>query len=256
MSSRYAKKLQGKRVLFFGGTVGIGFAVAQAANENGASLIITGSNQERLDEAARKLHTEGATGVETHIIDLVKTDELDQAFPALLKAASHDGAKPIDHIVWTAGDRGAIFSDLAGLNDKTFHAATAVRLTAAVLLSRALLTTEFKYFKKSASSSITFTGGSGATTVITRLVAEALFGLVKGLALEIAPIRANVVQPGLTLTEVMLQKLPEPAQKDAAQGTLTKVLATPEDVAEAYLYVMKNNSVTGQALISDSGKTV
>lgn len=260
MSSKYLKKLEGQRVLIFGGTSGIGYAVAEASIENGASIAIAGSNQERLNTTAKQLQTSYPdlkdSPIETHVIDLSRSADLEGALPELLKQASHNGSKPIDHIVWTAGDAGNIFANLDSASLSTIQSAMAVRLIAPALLGHAIVTTEFKYFNKSPSSSITFTGGSGTTKAVIRMVGNGLEGLVAGLAVELGPIRVNVVHPGLTLTEKMKKRLPEQALEGARKGTLTQQLATPEDLAEAYLYVMKSNAVTGQVLNSDSGKTI
>ena len=79
---------------------------------------------------------------------------------------------------------------------------------------------------------------------------------MKGLAVTLAPIRVNVVAPGLVLTE-LLDKLPKEmafaSLEKAKEKSLTKDNGLPDDASEAYLYFMKDSFVTGVVLDTNGG---
>jgi NAD(P)-dependent dehydrogenase (short-subunit alcohol dehydrogenase family) len=52
---KFVPKLQGKRILIFGGTSGIGSAIAEGCFEQGAHIVITGSNGEKLERTVQRL---------------------------------------------------------------------------------------------------------------------------------------------------------------------------------------------------------
>lgn len=85
-----------------------------------------------------------------------------------------------------------------------------------------------------------------------------LYGLTRALCLEMAPVRVNVVSPGAVLTELW-DAMPEgiyKALKESAERTLpTRQISVPQDVAEAYLYCMKDAGVNGATISSKWGWT-
>lgn len=86
--------------------------------------------------------------------------------------------------------------------------------------------------------------------------------LVRTLAVDMAPIRANGVHPGPVITEFWGggEKLPEEKAeelgKQVGQGLLTGRAGRVEDLAEAYVYLMKDTNVTGQMILSDGGSVL
>ena len=86
--------------------------------------------------------------------------------------------------------------------------------------------------------------------------AGAAEALVRGLAVELAPVRVNAVRAGAVRTE-MWDRVPEP-QRDTvfsrlAQHTLVGSIGEPEQIAMAHLYLMRNGYVTGTVLGVDGG---
>lgn len=85
---KYLHKLQDKRVLIFGGSSGFGFAVAEAAIEHGANIIISSSSQDKLNNAVSRLteqYPDTKPGqVTSSIIDLATLESLDSRLEALL----------------------------------------------------------------------------------------------------------------------------------------------------------------------------
>ena len=91
-------------------------------------------------------------------------------------------------------------------------------------------------------------------------MAAYLEGMTKGLAVDLAPIRVNMVALGPVDTELIRsfaggsQEKVKRMFETIAQNNLLEKVGSPEDVAEAYLYFMKDSFVTGQILISDGGQ--
>jgi NAD(P)-dependent dehydrogenase (short-subunit alcohol dehydrogenase family) len=98
---KYTSKLHGAKVLVMGGTSGIGFGVAEACLENGATVIISSSNEKRIQDAVARLQTSypsrkaDVTGYPCNL----KSQELESNIVKLL-----DSCGTLDHIVYTAGD--------------------------------------------------------------------------------------------------------------------------------------------------------
>ena len=82
-------------------------------------------------------------------------------------------------------------------------------------------------------------------------------GIMRGLAVDLAPVRVNMVSPGAVHTE-LFDDIPKERLESVLQGyrdgTLTGKVGTPEDLAEAYLYAMRDQFVTGKILGSDGGR--
>lgn len=84
--------------------------------------------------------------------------------------------------------------------------------------------------------------------------------MARNLALELKPVRVNVVMPGLVDTE-MWETETTPDEREAMfkfmQGKLpTGRIATADDVAEAYIYLMKDRNITGRVITTDSGTSL
>lgn len=87
--------------------------------------------------------------------------------------------------------------------------------------------------------------------------ATGLHGLTRNLALDLKPIRVNLVSPGVVETELWDSSFDQETKKKHLEGVSEHVptgrVAQPEDVAEAYLFLMKDPSVTGTVIDSNSG---
>jgi NAD(P)-dependent dehydrogenase (short-subunit alcohol dehydrogenase family) len=234
-------KLRDKRVLVIGGSSGIGLAVAQAALAEGARVTIASSNPERLRRAVARLG--GGEGI---CLDV--TDEM--AVQAFFAASGG-----IDHIVFTAADWAQVdhstFADIdltaaATLFDVRFWGAVAVAKHGAKCMP--------------AGGSITLTNGMAAHRpqkglAVATAMAGAVEHLVKGLAVELAPVRVNGICPGAIRTEAWAE-LPEDFRRfqeaRLAKQLVPRVGDTAE-VAEAYLYLMRGTYTTGQTLRVEGG---
>lgn len=95
------------------------------------------------------------------------------------------------------------------------------------------------------SSVLTFSGARAAVNILTRMLAKTL-----------APkIQVNAVAPGYTLTRFW-DKMSKQGVKELLDETLNKQWVKPEEIADTFIYLAKNDSVTGQVLVVDAGYTV
>lgn len=162
----------------------------------------------------------------------------------------------IDHIVFTAGDKLAAMP-LQEITLEKIHAAGQIRFAAPLLVAKI----GSKYLEKSSNTSIILTTGSVAERPIPNWsvvcgYAAALHGLTRNLAIDLKPIRVNLVSPGGLTTELwkdMKNEQKEKMYKGWAETNPTGHAGTPEEVAEAYLWLMKDSNVTGRIAASDSG---
>ena len=230
--------LDKKRVVVIGGTSGIGFAIAKLAQSIGADVVVASSNAKNVEAAIKRL-----PGAEGEPVDLRNEDNVSRFF---------DKIGPFDHLAVTAGDW-----------NMSLHTATqdvdlvASRDIFAVRFWGAIAAVKHGVRVIREQGSITLTSGMVAHRPMKNRPLAAAGGgamefLARGLAVDLAPTRVNVVCPGLILTEPV-QKMPqERLQAIVAQLPIPRA-ATPEEAAMAYVYAMVNRYVTGQVLQVDGG---
>lgn len=252
---KFINKLQGQRVLIFGGTSGIGYAVAEACVEHGCTVVLSGSNAPRLGEAVLRLKTSypdlKSSQVIIHACDLSDKDGLESNVQKLLSVVTRDATDKLNHVVFTAGDARSL-GPLAEVTVEQFERNQVVRNVAPIIIAKYLP----QYLDKSPDSSYTLTGGfifSKPPPGFGLHAATGIEGLARGLAVDMAPVRVNLVSPGVIRTEA-LRNVPEQALEGLAQATVTKRLGRPEDIAEAYLYLMKDGFITGSVVHSNGGR--
>jgi len=228
-----------KMVVVLGGSSGMGLATAKAAKADGARVVIAGRSRERL-QAARAVLGDGVRTVALDVGDEMGTRAL---FSEL---------GPVDHVFITAG---AVLFD-----PKLAPDAASVRPALDTRFWGAFNAAKFAAANMSTGGSITFTSGTAAMRPIRGAsVAGASCGAVeafaRSLAVDLAPIRVNTIQPGLIDTP-FLDTLGE--RRSAIIAEYSRRLPVgrvgrTEDVADAVLFLMKNGFVTGITLTVDGG---
>ncbi len=239
--------LKGQHVVVIGGSSGIGLAVARGALADGARVTIGSSNPQNVEAAVGKLGA-GAAG---HAVNV--RDEGDVG-------AFFDKAGPLDHLVYTAGDWGSARTPRS-LAETDFGEAQALF---AVRFWGALAAVKHAAAKLDGKGSITLTNGMIAHrprkgTPISTAMAGGIEHLTRGLAVDLAPIRVNCVCPAGIRTDVW-NSIPED-QREARFAEMTRRqpvarIGEPDEVAEAYLYLMRGGYTTGQVLLVDGGSSV
>lgn len=297
MLPKYSK-LADKKVLLIGGTSGIGFATAALVLEHNGIAIISSSQPSKIESALLRLRTtypELANRVTGFPCDLSDPDTLDSNITALFEFAasfkpspflstlksqrpviSQDAAStaqsPIHHITFTAGNAAPI-TPLSQASSTALTDLAQVRYVAAVFVAKHAP----KYLAPGPESSLTFTSNVSdikpAKGWALSTAATSLMGLVRGAALDLAPVRVNLVKVGWVETERLRSMIgyigdevgkrdDEAGQRgrkmleDRARQSLTGKLGSPDSVAEAYMYFIKDWHVTGQSIVTDGGYTL
>ncbi|KAF7346552.1 NAD(P)-binding protein [Mycena sanguinolenta] len=247
--------------LVIGGSSGIGFAVASAALANGSKVHITSVTSEKLSTKVTQLQSlYPKAHVKGSVADLGSPETLEANLQAVLDAAVNEAGGPLDHIVYTSGDGAIGGVTLAEVTAQRALQPFTVRYLGPLLVGKLVAANPGKYLKAAHTSSITLTSGvlahrprPGNSPVIG--VAGAVEVLTKALAVDLAPIRVNVVIPGLVNTE-LVQRLTG-GNADVLNmfkgASLTKELGTPEGSAEAYLFCMRSALATGQGFHIENG---
>lgn len=96
----------------------------------------------------------------------------------------------------------------------------------------------------------------GAGWSMASAICGAMEGFVRAMAVELSPIRVNCVVPGVIRTP--LWDSMDPLERDklfnqVSNNSLVKRVGLPDDVAEGFLYLMKQRNGTGQSLLIDGG---
>jgi NAD(P)-dependent dehydrogenase (short-subunit alcohol dehydrogenase family) len=231
--------MSSRTLLVVGGTSGIGLEVARAARSRGDEVVITGRDEDRAVKVAETLG-EGVRGLG---LDLAEPTEL---------AARLEDVERVDGLVLSAVERDQNAID-------TYDIAGAMRLVTLKLVGytevvHALL----PRMPASADTSIVVFGGRakdrpypGSTTVST--VNGGVDGLVRTLALQLAPIRINALHPGIVSDSPFWAGKP-PTVLDAYRArTPAGELATMADVVDAVEFLLRNRAMTAASLYVDCG---
>lgn len=237
--------LQHQHIVILGGSAGIGLAVARRAAGEGARVTVVSHGRTRVDRAVAQLNdgpNQTAAGV-----------AVDLRSPSAI-AALFDTLGPIDHLVYTAGEE-LLISPLAELDLAKARSFFELRYWGALAAVQAAAP------HLAPGGSIVLTSGAAGHRphpgfVIGASICAAMEAVTRTLAVELAPIRVNVVTPGFVDTELWSNIPLEGRQqmfRDAAAKLPVRRIGTPDDIAEHYLSFMRGGYVTGQALVVDGG---
>ena len=231
--------LTGQTVVVIGGSAGIGLETARAARAEGAEVILTARNPERLEQAASEL---GAMGTAT----------FDATDPEQLARFFGDLEKPVDHVMLSGS--GPYYAPLAEMDFDEVRKDVDQHLLAPLHVGRLAV--------GRVRGSLVFIGGTGGRrrgvglTLIGALSA-ATPALVENLAVEIAPIRVNLVAPGFVDTALSASLLGDDldARREEIRRTVPigRVVG-PADVAALAVHLMTNTALTGGIYDVDGGQ--
>lgn len=233
--------LQHQRVVLLGGTSGIGLASAQAVQAAGGSAVVVSS---RASSVAKALATLGERA-EGHAVDLTDEAAVQQLFERLGR---------FDHLVYSAGDS-LQMGPLAETGIDAMRKAFEVRVFGAIAAVRHAV----PHLRP--GGSVVLTGGvaslrpqKGWTAAAS--VCGAMDAFTRALAVELAPVRVNLVSPGFVRTPLW-DNIDE-AQREAMYASVGAALPVgrvgeARDIAQTYVYLMTNPYATGQVIVVDGG---
>lgn len=239
--------LEGKIVLITGASSGIGAQTAVECSRLGATVLLTGRNESRLQETFSLLDTSSSHGHKMILADL--TDETDIALLV-------EQIDSIDGLVCNAGVNR--IKPVAFVQGEDFDFVFRNNVYAGLSLIRLLL--RKKRFNR--NSSIVFTSSVSAFhnapgRVLYAGSKAAQTSLMRSVAIELAGkgIRANAVHPGLVETKLIYESLSEEERNNALTDYPLKRFGRPEDIAWAIIYLLSDAAswVTGSSMIIDGG---
>ena len=238
---RRGPQLAGQTVVVMGGSAGIGLETARLARAEGATLVLTARNPERLQNVASELTT--AT---TMAFDATDFERLAQFFDEL--------PTPIDHLLLTGP--GPYYAPLADFDFEKARRAIEAHLFLPLQVARHAAN------KVRPGGTLLFMGGTGGRrtakgfALISALTA-AMPAMTRNLAFELAPVRVNLIAAGFVDTPLSASLLGD--QLDARHEQLRTTLPIrrvvgPADIAALAVHLMTNTAVTGATYDIDGGQ--
>jgi NAD(P)-dependent dehydrogenase (short-subunit alcohol dehydrogenase family) len=233
-----AHDLAEQTVVVVGASSGIGLATAKAAALRGADVILVSRSQAKVEEAAKALP--GSRAIAMDMLDRPAVERTMASVPA------------IDHLVLTAvGDEYSFMGRLGDLTDQQVdHSFDKLRGYVNVTRAGAPRIRE--------GGSITLLSGAGAVRppIGTSLPAAAngsIVSFARALAIELAPLRVNVVMPGVVDTPLHGARRPELERWAQSPALPLRRFGKPEDIADAIMFLLTNLYVTAHTLVVDGG---
>jgi NAD(P)-dependent dehydrogenase (short-subunit alcohol dehydrogenase family) len=240
-SAERKPELLGQTVVVIGGSAGIGLETARRARAEGADVVLTGRDPARLKHAGGEV---GPSSTAT--FDANDSDALEGFFAGL------DG--PIDHVMVTAG--GPYYAPLAEMDFDEARRALQEHPMLMVGVAR------HAAGKVRPGGTLLFMGGTGARhpsvgVGISSAMTAALPALAASLALEIAPVRVNLIAAGFVDTplsaSLLGDRLEERREELRATLPIGRVVE-PADVAALAVHIMANTALTGATYDIDGGQ--
>jgi NAD(P)-dependent dehydrogenase (short-subunit alcohol dehydrogenase family) len=234
-------ELAGQTVVVIGGSAGIGLETARRARAEGADVVLTGRNRDRLSQAAHEVGAQRAAA-----FDATDTASLRRFFENL--------AGPIDHVMVTAG--GPTYGPLLEMDSAQVRDGLSDHVVLALEVARNAAG------KMRPGGTLVFMGGTGGRRIDHRLgivsaATAALPPFAAALALELAPVRVNLIAAGFVDTPLSASLLGD--QLDERRKELRSTLpigrvVTPADVAALAVHIMSNTAITGATYDIDGGQ--
>ena len=234
-------KLAGQTVVLIGGSAGIGLETARRARAEGANVILTGRNRDRLERAASD-------------VGAASTAAFDANDPASLEKFFRDLPAPIDHVLVTGP--GPHYWPLREIQFEQARLAISEHLLLAFWVARNAAP------KVRPGGTLLFMGGTagrraGLGFALVSAVTAAMPAMTASLALELAPVRVNLIAAGFVDTPLSASLLGDQLEnrRDQLRNTLPiRRVVGPDDVAALAVHIMINTALTGGTYDIDGGQ--
>jgi NAD(P)-dependent dehydrogenase (short-subunit alcohol dehydrogenase family) len=234
-------ELEGRKVVVIGAGSGIGRSVAVAASQAGARVVLAGRTRETLEDTAALL----SGPRELRVVDASVEEEVAAFFQAVGR---------FDHLVSTASQ--GVAGPITGLKACAIERAFTAKLWAPIFLVKhgaPLISPEgsFAFFSGIRAAR------PAAGTSITSLVNGGLEAFARAMAVELGPVRVNVISPGIVDSGPFWDRLGAEGRErlfaDFATKAPARRVGRPEDLAAAALFALANPFLTGAVLAVDGG---
>lgn len=239
--TRRDPELLGQTVVVIGGSSGIGLATATRARAEGAKVILTG------------LHANDALQRAAHDLDALSTAAFDANDPAELARFFAGLPKGIDHVMVTAGT--PHYGRLLKTSSDELRHALCDHLLLAIEAARNAAD------RVRPGGTLLFMSPEGGQPTVgsgTELtVAAAIPALIANLALELTPVRVNLIAAGFidtSLSASLLGSDLEKRRKELRAMLPIRRVVEPTDVAALALHIMSNTALTGSTYNIDGGQ--
>jgi NAD(P)-dependent dehydrogenase (short-subunit alcohol dehydrogenase family) len=240
-SVRREPELDGQTVVLIGGSAGIGLETARRARAEGADVVLTGRNPERLEAAGRDVDARS-----TAAFDANDAAALEQFFEGL--------PDPIDHVLITGP--GPSYVPLLEMDADQVRHAVGDHLALGLEVARNAAG------KMRPGGTLLLMGGTGGRKIsrelgIVSAATAAIPPFVAALALQLAPMRVNLIAAGFVDTPLSASLLGEglEARRDELRSTLPiGRVVEPADVAALAVHIMINTALTGATFDIDGGQ--
>jgi NAD(P)-dependent dehydrogenase (short-subunit alcohol dehydrogenase family) len=234
-------ELLGQTVVVIGGSAGIGLETARRARVEGAKLILTGRNPERLQRAASEIDA-----LSIAAFDATDFERLGRFFDEL--------PRPIDHVLVTGP--GPYHARLADLDRERAHRNFDEHLWLPIAVA------QHAVGQVRPGGTLLFMGGTGGRRrgpglSLIAAGTAALPALIANLALEVAPIRVNLIAAGFVDTPLSASLLGDELEnrRNQLRATLPiRRVVGPADVAALAVHIMTNTALTGATYYIDGGQ--
>jgi NAD(P)-dependent dehydrogenase (short-subunit alcohol dehydrogenase family) len=240
-STQREPELVGQTVVLIGGSAGIGLETARRARAEGAEVILTGRNQERLEQAAQDVGAERTAAFDAN--DVVALEQFFEGLPG-----------QIDQVMVTGP--GPDYASMLEMDPGQVRRAVADHVALALQVARNAAP------KMRPGGTLIFMGGTGGRKISRELglasaATAALPPFAATLALELAPVRVNLIAAGFVDTPLSASLLGDEleARRQELRDTLPigRVVG-PADVAALAVHLMINTAVTGATYDIDGGQ--
>ena len=237
-------RLLGQTVVVIGGSAGIGLETARLARSEGADVVLTGRNPERLEQAARD-------------VDARSSAAFDADDAAGVKRFFDELAAPIDHVLIAAYSRRPDYGPMLESPPEEVGRGIGGRVTQVLEIAR------HAGPKMRAGGTLLLTGGSVKKVDRESGISPAAFAVLPpftaALALELAPVRVNLIQAGFVDTALAASYFADAADLEARREELRADLPIRRvvgaaDVAALAVHLMINTAITGAAYDIDGGQ--
>lgn len=248
----YGQILAGKKILITGGSAGIGLCIARKCIQEGAQVVVTGRNQQKLNEAAAMI---GSPSLKTLVWDIGQTVDLDRGLSRTLELLGGE----LDVLVNNAGIVDG--TDFPNVSEDIWDRIYATNSKGLFFLTQEVCKRWMQGGNEKPKKVINISsqGGFVGASYPYRMTKWDVAGLTQGLGVKLAPrgIIVNGIAPGIVLTAMQPGIMNRDDNAYLPLNPLRRY-ALPEEIAELAVFLIgdSSNFIVGQTIVCDGGYSI